>query len=71
MISTAHRSNSTPATFAKSRATLVETDPDLTDTKEVSFEASYEVLPYLPPKNNLVNYLLEMFCIKWLSIFTG
>jgi hypothetical protein len=71
MISIAHRSNSTSATSAKSRATLVETDPYLTDTKELTFEASYEVLPYLPPKNNLVNHLFEMFCGRWLNMLKG
>jgi hypothetical protein len=68
---TAHRSNSTSAISAKSRATLVDTESDLIDTKEVNFEACYEVLPYLPSKNNLVNHLLEMFCIKWLNMFTN
>jgi hypothetical protein len=71
MSSIAHRSNSTSATSAKSQATLVEIYPDLIDTKELAFEATYEVLPYLPPKNNLVNHLLEMFCIKWLNMSKG
>lgn len=68
MTSIARRSSSTSATSAKSRATLVEFDRDLAETKESTFEATDDDLPDLPPKSNFVNHLLEMFCLKWLNI---
>lgn len=67
----ARRLSSTSATSAKSRATLVEIDPNLAETKESTFEATDEDLPDLPPKSNFVDHLLEMFCLKWLKISKG
>lgn len=71
MTSISRRSSSTSATSAKSRATLVEFDPDLAETKESTFEATDEDLSDLPPKSNFVNHLLQMFCLKWLNISKG
>jgi hypothetical protein len=71
MTSIARRSSSTSATSTKSRATLVEIDPDLAEAKESTFEATDEDLPDLPPKSNFFNHLLEMFCLKWLKLSKG
>jgi hypothetical protein len=46
----------------------METALDQAETKGSIVESTYELLPHLPPKAKLVNYLLEMFCIKWLKM---
>jgi hypothetical protein len=71
MISISHCSDSTSAISTESRATLVEIETDLPETKEPSFEVTYKALPYLPPRSNLINHLLEMFCVKWLNKSKG